>query len=235
MRAAALPFQPPPADPAAALYDTCFCVVDLETTGGSRVAGRITEVGAVKVRGGLVLGEFQTLVDPGTPIPAAVSAVTGINARMVDGQPPIAAVVPAFLEFAAGTVLVAHNAPFDTGFLAANLERLGYPPLDHPVVCTVALARRLVRDEVRDLRLASLAARFGARTTPVHRALPDARATVDVLHGLLERAGSFGATTLAGLLELLHAPPPGLRRPRRRAATARTPRARGPRPVASLR
>jgi DNA polymerase III subunit epsilon len=198
---AAIPFQPSFSDLGEPLHQVTFVVVDLETTGGSPEHSRVTEIGAVKVRGGEVLGELQTLVDPGVPIPASISALTGITDGLVAGWPPIEAVLPAFLEFAAGATLVAHNARFDTGFLNAGLARLDYPPLTHPVVCTAALARRLVRDEVRNCKLATLAQHFRCRTTPVHRALADARATVEVLHALLERAGTFGVMTLEDLLQ----------------------------------
>ena len=100
------------------LRDLTFTVVDLETTGGSAEAGSmITEIGAVKVRGGEVLGEFQTLVNPHTEIPPFIAVLTGISNLMVADAPPIESALPAFLEFAAGTILVAHNAPFDVGFL----------------------------------------------------------------------------------------------------------------------
>jgi DNA polymerase-3 subunit epsilon len=200
MRVAGLPFQPSLAELGVPLHAVTFCVVDLETTGGSPQGSRITEVGAVKVCGGEVIGEFQTLVDPGVPIPHTISALTGITDGLVSGHPPIEAVLPAFLEFARGAALVAHNARFDTTFLGAALARLDYPRLEHPVVCTAALARRLVRDEVRDCKLATLARRFRTRTVPTHRALADARATVEVLHALLERAGRFGVVTLDDLL-----------------------------------
>jgi DNA polymerase-3 subunit epsilon len=184
------------------LIDVPFVVVDLETTGGSPAHCRITEVGAVRIAGGEVQGEFATLVDPGVAIPRSIAALTGITDALVADFPPVEAVLPAFLEFCRGAVLVAHNARFDLGFLNANLERLAYPRLGGPVVCTAALARRMVREEVRDCRLATLAAHFRCATRPVHRALPDARATVEVFHGLLDRAGSFGVLTLEGLLEL---------------------------------
>ncbi|HVL97935.1 MAG TPA: DEDD exonuclease domain-containing protein [Egibacteraceae bacterium] len=201
MRAPA--FQPRLDDLATPLHAVTFVVVDLETTGGSPNDSRITEVGAVKVRGGEVLGELATLVNPCVAIPRGISALTGITDAMVAAFPPIEAVLPSFVEFSRGAMLVAHNARFDTGFLNANLVRLGYPRLEHPVVCTAALARRLVRDEVRDCRLATLAGFFRCRTLPVHRALADARATVEVLHGLLERAGSFGVVTAEDLVEFV--------------------------------
>lgn len=191
--------QPSFEDLGTPLHAVTFCVVDLETTGLSPTHDRITEVGAVKVRGGETLGEFQSLVHPGIPIPPQVSALTGISDWMVRDAPPVGGVLPAFLEFAHSTVFVAHNARFDLGFLRAELERHGFPPLDPVVVDTARLARRLLRDEVRDARLSTLAAHLHSRVRPAHRALPDARATVDVLHGLLERAGSLGVLTVEDL------------------------------------
>lgn len=199
----------------APLRTVTFVVFDLETTGGSAERDAITEIGAVKVRGGEVLGEFSTLVNPGREIPPAVQSITGITDAMVADAPGAESVVPAFLEFAAGAVLVAHNAPFDTGFLRANCARLG---LDWPKprsVCTVRLARRaLTRDETPNHKLATLARVLGARTEPVHRALDDARATHDVLHSLLERVGSFGVRTLGDLLEHIPDVSPAQRRKR---------------------
>lgn len=184
------------------LIATTFVVIDLETTGLRAAQDRITEIGAVKVRGGEVLGELRTLVHPGCAIPPSITAVTGITDAMVAGAPPIGAVLPALLRFLDGAVLVAHNAPFDVAFLRAAIERELRTDFDPVTVDTARLARRLLRDEVRDCRLATLARHLRARTQPNHRALADARATVDVLHGLIERAGSLGATTLEDLREL---------------------------------
>ncbi len=183
------------------LRDVTFTVVDLETTGASASAGaRITEIGAVKVRGGEVLGEFQTLVDPESEIPLQIQVLTGITTSMVIDAPTIDEALPSFLEFAVGTVLVAHNAPFDVGFLkhfAAQQDR-EWP--DFEVVDTVRLARRVItRDDAPNCKLSSLARLFSAGTTPNHRALADARATVDVLHGLMERLGGLGVQTLEEL------------------------------------
>lgn len=188
------------------LAEVPFVVVDLETTGGRAGESHITEIGAVKVRGGEVLGEFHTLVDPGVPVPAFIQVLTGITDEMLAGSPRIESVIPAFLEFARGCVLVAHNAPFDVGFLRASTRALGLTWPAPPVVDTVVLARRLVsRDEVPNHKLGTLAAHFGAVVTPDHRALHDARATVDVLHALIARAGSQGpwaAGTIADLERL---------------------------------
>jgi DNA polymerase III subunit epsilon len=189
------------------LRETTFVVVDLETTGG-RASGEghdsITEIGAVKVRGGAVLGELATLVDPGRSIPPQIVALTGITTAMVCDAPRIDSVLPAFLEFARGAVLVAHNAGFDIGFLRAAAERCHITWPKAPVLCTVRLARRvLTRDEAPSVRLSALARLFGATTTPTHRALDDARATVDVLHGLIERVGSQGVHSYTELRSYL--------------------------------
>src|SRR5262249_49626031 len=168
------------------LRDLTFCVVDLETTGGSAEGGSmITEIGAVKVRGGEVLGEFQTLVNPRSEIPAFIAVLTGISNSMVVDAPPIESPLPSFLAFAQGCVLVAHNAPFDVGFLKFFAEQQGRPWPGFEVLDTAKLARRVItRDDAPNCKLSSLAKVFNSTTTPNHRALSDARATVDVLHGL---------------------------------------------------
>jgi len=198
------------------LREVTFCVVDLETTGGSPdIGSMITEIGAVKVRGGEVLGEFQTLVNPHTSIPPFISVLTGITNSMVADAPGIDAALPAFLEFAAGSVLVAHNAPFDIGFLRHFAERGGRPWPRFEVLDTVRLARRVItRDDAPDCRLSSLARVFHASTTPNHRALADARATVDVLHGLMERLGGLGVHTLEELQTFSSRVSPAVRRKR---------------------
>ncbi|KFZ77756.1 hypothetical protein ED92_32085 [Amycolatopsis sp. MJM2582] len=186
------------------LRDITFVVFDLETTGTKPGPDGITEIGAVKIRAGEVVGEFATFVNPGMPIPPQIVELTGITGAMVYDAPRIERVLPAFLEFISGAVLVAHNAAFDTGFMRAACEGHGYHWPKTAVVCTVRLARRVIsRDETPSYRLSALAALFGARTTPNHRALADARATVDVLHALLERVGNLGVHTLEELLDYL--------------------------------
>ena len=182
------------------LADVTFVVVDLETTGGAPADAGITEIGAVKVRGGQVLGEFATLVNPGVPIPAFVASLTGITDALVATAPRLRGVLPSFLEFLGDAVLVAHNAPYDVGFLraACALQEAAWPA--PTVLDTARLARvALHRDEVRNCKLATLAAHFHATVRPTHRALDDARATVDVLHGLLERTATLGVATLEDL------------------------------------
>jgi DNA polymerase-3 subunit epsilon len=183
------------------LSQVTFCVVDLETTGAAET-DMITEVGAVKVRGGEVLGEFQTLVNPQAHIPPLIAVLTGITNQMVVNAPPLRQVLPSFLAFAHGTVIVAHNAPFDVGFLRRACEACEYPYPRWPVIDTAALARQiLLRDEVSDCRLATLARHFRTTVTPNHRALTDAQATVEVLHGLIERVGNLGVQTIEDLGE----------------------------------
>ena len=194
--------QPTLDDLGTPLFATTFVVLDLETTGLAPQHDRITEVGAVKVRSGEVLGELATLVHPGRSIPPAVTAVTGITDRMVRGAPAIEGVLPSLLEFLGPAVLVAHNARFDVSFLQAAMARAGHPAFEPVVLDTARLARRLLAEEVRNVRLATVAKHLRARTRPEHRALADARATVDVLHGLIERAGAVGATTLEDLQDL---------------------------------
>ena len=203
------------------LRETTFVVVDLETTGGrmnardGTVADAITEIGAVKVRGGVVLGEFATLVDPQRSIPPQIVQLTGITTAMVCDAPTIAAVLPMFFEFAHGAVLVAHNARFDVGFLRAAADQCGIGWRRPQVLCTVQLARRVLsREEAPSVRLAALARLFAVASEPTHRALDDARATVDVLHALIERVGNQGVHTYADLRSYLPDVTPAQRRKR---------------------
>ncbi len=178
-----------------------FVIVDVETTGWTPGAAQITEIGAVRIRAGRQLGQFSSLVNPGGAIPERVAALTGISDAMVAAAPPLAEVLPAFLAFARGCVLTAHNAPFDVGFLMAAGQACDLPWPDFPVVDTVELAHWVLgEDEVPNCKLSTLAAFFGARTTPQHRALADALATADVLMGLLPRLSAAGVGTLADVL-----------------------------------
>ncbi|MDH4112800.1 MAG: DEDD exonuclease domain-containing protein [Actinomycetota bacterium] len=187
------------------LAEVTFCVVDLETTGGSAVDDAITEIGAVKYRGGERLGSFRALVDPRRPIPPYVAHLTGIDDRLVSGEPPIEQVLPAFLEFFRGSVFVAHNAGFDFGFLNAACDALDYPALPGPPLCTARLARRVVWPDVPNVKLQTLASYFRTRATPTHRALDDAEACAEVLHGLLEFGGRLGIVTMGDLIEAVRA------------------------------
>jgi DNA polymerase III epsilon subunit family exonuclease len=191
-----------------ALQETIFVIVDLETTGSAPTAGNgITEIGAVKVIGGELIGEFNTFVNPGIQLPEFITKLTGITDAMLSEAPDIHAVFPSFLEFAGShteVFLVAHNAPFDMGFLKAAAKIAGYEWPQYRVLDTVSLARLLVGyDEVPNYKLGTLATFFNTEVSPNHRALDDAKATVEVLHGLLERLGSHDVTTVDNLLQFL--------------------------------
>jgi DNA polymerase III epsilon subunit family exonuclease len=178
------------------LSETVFAVLDLETSGGSpRLGAGITEIGVVKVRGGEVIGTFQSFVDPGHALPHFITELTGITNAMLVSAPFIEDILPTLFEFLGSpdeTVVVAHNSPFDLSFLkaAALTHDLAWP--EYQTVDTARLARAVLdRDEVLNCKLSTLAQFFGAETSPNHRALDDAKATVDVLHGLIERLAGF--------------------------------------------
>jgi DNA polymerase III subunit epsilon len=174
-----------------------FAVIDLETTGWSPRAAAITEIAAVRVREGRRQGEFASLVNPGVRVPPGIEDLTGISDWMLAAAPKLPAVLPGLLAFAEGCILVAHNAPFDVGFLQAACAECGlaWPPFT--VLDTVMLARQLMNpDEVPDCKLGTLAGFFRARTAPSHRALADARATADVLGWLIRRLTHHGIRTL---------------------------------------
>lgn len=184
------------------LREVTFCVLDLETTGGTAADGGITEIGAVRVRGGEQLGTFRTFVNPGHRIPRQITMLTGISESMVADAPPPDAVLPSLLEFVGDAVVVGHNVRYDLGYLQAALERSGRPRLANPTLDTLKLARRLVRDEVPNCRLGTLADRLRLPHRPSHRALDDALATADLLHALIERASAFGVCGLEDLAQL---------------------------------
>ena len=188
------------------LVDVPFVVFDLETSGAAPSTGAaITEIGAVKVLGGIVIGEFQSFVNPGHYLSDFITSLTGITDSMLADAPSIAQVLPTFLDFLGSgheSVLVAHNAPFDMSFMKAAAIAHEYQWPEYKVVDTARVARYVLdRDEVPNCKLSTLAPFFGSATSPSHRALDDARATVDVLHGILERLGTHDVRTLDQLLQ----------------------------------
>jgi DNA polymerase III subunit epsilon len=187
------------------LEEAELVVFDLETTGLSAQTSRICEVGAVRVRALEIVDSFQSLVDPGVPVPEPVARLTGLNARQLRGAARIATVVGRFLAFAGDAPLVAHNARFDQRFLERQLGRLESRRLAEPPLCTAALARRLLARRLRRVSLASLAEFFGVPTAPCHRALPDAEATAQILIRLIELAQELGARRVSEL-RILAAP-----------------------------
>jgi DNA polymerase-3 subunit epsilon len=206
-------------DLSVALYDVTFCVIDVETTGGGPQTCSLTEVAAAKFRSGECLGTFATLVDPNDTIPPFITALTGITDAMVTGAPSVPGVLPAFVEFVHGAVLVGHNVAFDLSFLNAALEENNRLPLGNLVVDTLALARRLVDPEVPNCRLSTLASGLSLDHRPAHRALDDVMATADLLHRLIEDATGFGVFRLGQLVELPRFVPTVVRNPSRRLHT----------------
>ena len=189
-------------DPGVPLPLVTFCVLDLETTGASAEHDRITEIGAAKFRGGEQIGTFKTFVNPECEIPPAITVLTGITQSMVMAAPSVGEILPTLLEFIGDSVIVAHNARFDVGFLNAALLRNDRDQLTNRVLDTVALARRVLRGSVPDCKLATLAKWLRLPHQPSHRALDDALATADLLHVLIERSSGFGVVGLDDLTSL---------------------------------
>jgi DNA polymerase III subunit epsilon len=197
-----LPVQRTFDDLGAPLFEVPFCVLDIETTGGSPSSLGITEIGAQRYRGGALEAEFGTLVNPGLPIPPFITVLTGITQAMVIEAPRLAEALPAFLEFLGDAVIVGHNVRYDLSFLDAAARHHGYGRLENKSVDTLGLARRLVGGDARNFKLVTLAAHFRSPVTPNHRALDDVRATAHVFWSLVEQAGTVGATHLEDLLRL---------------------------------
>jgi len=189
--------QPPGAE--LLLEQATYVVVDLETTGLRPGTSAICEIGAVRIRELEPVDEFETLVDPGLRIAPGASAITGLRNEHLRGAPRPAEAVRQFLDFAGDAVLVAHNARFDLAFLDRETERLTGSRIAAPVVDTVLLARTLLAGRVKGFSLGQLAWFLGTDERPCHRALPDARATAELLLALIGLAQERGARTVADL------------------------------------
>lgn len=205
------------------LDDCAFAVVDVETTGVRAGGGdRITEIAVVVVQGGRREVVFESLVNPGRPIPPVICAITGITDAMVRDAPPFPALADQVLAALAGRIFVAHNARFDWGFISAELRRARDLALDGPRLCTVRLARRLIRG-VRSCGLDSLMHFFGLENAARHRAAGDALVTAELLARLLRLARQEGARTLQDITAIEARRTAAARRKRR--ATPTEPRA----------
>ena len=189
------------------LADVAFTVVDLETTGATPGFAKITEIGAVRLEGGREVGTFSTLVNPGLRIPAMITGITGIDDATVADAPPIDVALPRFVSFAADSVLVAHNAQFDLGFLDYELGRLQRRTFPRPALDTLRLARKLCPQQ--RCSLSALSHRFDTRVKPVHRALQDAQATAELLLLFLSWLEEQGMSTLEEVARFCE---PGARR-----------------------
>lgn len=180
------------------LNDIPFVLLDLESTGLEPHKGdRICEIGLLRWQGHVDYGTYETLINPGRSISPAAFAVNRINAKSLLHAPPFAVICDTLLEHLAGTVLVAHNAPFDVSFLNAELARLGKPRLNNPIIDTLQLARIfLVHDRYSLLALS----RALDIERPLHRAMSDVLALKGIFIHLLERLQLLGVTTLEDLL-----------------------------------
>ncbi len=184
------------------LEDATYVVVDLETTGLTPRSARICEIGAVRLRGFEPAETFSTLVNPRAPLDASIAALTGLADAELRRAPSSDIAVRRFLAFAGDAVLVAHNARFDLAFLDREVERLTGRRIAAPVIDTVGLARRLLAGRSPRASLAALSHFFGTSVEPCHRALPDARATAEVLLALIGLAQERGARTVSDLAAL---------------------------------
>lgn len=190
------------------LTETTFAVFDVETTGLDPTYGhRICEVGCLRARNGVELERFESLVEPGRAISPGAARVNRITSEMLRDAPSFDQIAGPLLDTIQGAVLVAHNAPFDLSFLAAELEIAQRPIPDNPVIDTLALTRRTYR--LPRNSLSDVVAALGVKTTPTHRALSDVRATWGVLERMLrDLAGRHGITTLGQLIEFQGGPIP---------------------------
>lgn len=182
--------------------ETTYVVFDTETTGLNAREDTLIEIAAVKVRGGEIVDTYAKLIDPGRPLSPKITDLTGISNDMVAGQPTLEQVLPEFREFVEGTILVAHNAEFDVGFLNQCAERIGMEPWTEPVIDTLALARALYPGE-KNYRLKTLTQKFGVELVNHHRALADSEATARVFFKMIEACASRQLTDLADLNQLI--------------------------------
>ena len=169
------------------LSETPFVIVDTETTGVRPATERIIEIGAVRIVGGEVVETYDQLINPDRVIPGRITHITGISTSMVYDKPTIDLVLPDFLSFLGDDILVAHNLSFDLGFLNAELERVEMPALENTSLCTLRLARRLLRG-LRSKGLSALAKFYGIQIKGRHRALGDAMATAEILNHFIKKA-----------------------------------------------
>ncbi|REJ77233.1 MAG: hypothetical protein DWQ47_12625 [Acidobacteria bacterium] len=179
------------------LSESDFVVFDLETTGAKAPPCRITEIGAFRVSGGAITGEYHSLVNPGIPIPEFITGLTGINDEMVKDAPPFTDLANGLLDFIGDSVLVAHNAPFDMRFLNHEIGLVhGKYKVANPHLCTVRLSRKLIPG-IENHKLATVANYYSIDLTNHHRASHDARATARIFIKLLDLLSEKGIDELS--------------------------------------
>ena len=174
--------------------DTEYCVFDLETTGISHLTEKITEIGIMKIKNGEVIDTFETFVNPEKPIPEEVVEVTHITDDMVKDAPTIEEIMPKALEFIGDSVLVAHNADFDIGFMKYNCEKMGIP-FNHSHIDTLRLAKTIYPEFGR-YRLGYIAEKLNIKVDVAHRALDDVKTLVAVFKEMILKAKDNDAKTI---------------------------------------
>lgn len=177
-----------------------FVAFDTETTGLTPAVDRIVEIGAVRFGDGKVLDAFEELIDPGIPVSLDAFAVNGISDDMVRGKPTVEEVLPRFLDFLQGAVPIAHNAPFDAGFLSYDISRLKLEAPEEPILDTCAIPKQ-VFPGFPSYSLGNLAAALGIVPEGLHRALADAKACMEIFGKCVNEMGGPDVVTLGQLLE----------------------------------
>lgn len=189
----------------APLNECTFVVLDIETTGLKPGSNSITEIAAVKICSGQTIGTFHSLVNPEQTLSKKIISITGITNEDLADAPSIESILPSLLEFIGSEIIVGHNIGFDISFINAELSKLHYPVLNNLCLDTLSIARKVIPNEVRNFKLATLANYFDTSTVPTHRAYKDVEATIEVFHRLLERSSSLG---VSGINDLISIPSP---------------------------
>ena len=186
-------------DKSSSVYEVTFAAIDFETTGLYPERDSIVEFGAVLFRGQEVLNSFEALVTPSTPFEGAAMEVSGITEQMLVGKPMVEEVMPDFLTFLGDAVLVAHNAPFDVGFLRATCRRLGLPAIGNQIVDTQPLAQKALPKQ-KSYSLQNLAAGLNIETGSAHRALDDAKTCMKLFWACVDAMSFMGELPLSDVL-----------------------------------
>jgi DNA polymerase III subunit alpha, Gram-positive type len=172
-----------------------YIVLDIETTGLSKHANKITEIAAVKISGNKINSKFQTLINPKIKISPFITSLTGIDNQMVKDSPPIEEVMPRLVNFLENHPIVAHCASFDHGFISHNAQRYLSKELINQKICTRKLSRRLI-PELKSYKLSSICGHFKITNASAHRAMPDVEVTNKIFDNLLDLMKKRGVNTL---------------------------------------
>lgn len=179
-------------------YDDEYVVFDIETTGLNKEKGKITEIGAVKIKDRQIIDRYSTFIDPEEKLSEEIINLTNITDDMLAGQRKIGEVLPEFLDFVGDAVLVAHNASFDTGFVRIKADELGIKNRHNTILDTLELSRTLLKD-LKKHKLDIVAKRLGVSLEGHHRAVNDAEATAEIFLKLVDMLEEYGVNNLDGI------------------------------------